>query len=210
MEWKPPEPALQSDEVVLRLLRLDDAPAVVEACRDPAIGRFTFMKEGLTLDEARRWIDDANSRWSVGVPRFAVADARSSRFLGQVGMAVCEPYQSAEMFYWVTVMFSQTLGTALGDWTADTAGLGYVGGAVVFGTLLALAAGAYYWARIPRTVWTAFILTRPLGAVVGDFLDKPRSAGGLALSRYSASAALLAFIVVCLGVFQHRAAKQSH
>ena len=102
VEWKPPEPALQSDEVVLRLLRLDDAPAVVEACRDPAIGRFTFMKEGLTLDEARRWIDDANSRWSVGVPRFAVADARSSRFLGQVGMAVCEPYQSAEMFYWVS------------------------------------------------------------------------------------------------------------
>jgi ribosomal-protein-alanine N-acetyltransferase len=102
VEWKPPDPALRSDEIVLRLLRPDDASAVVEACRDPAIGRFTFMKEGLTLDEARRWIDDANERWSVGVPRFAAADARSDRFLGQVGMAVCEPYQSAEMFYWVT------------------------------------------------------------------------------------------------------------
>src|SRR5439155_829253 len=78
------------------------AAAVVEACRDPAIGGFTFMKEGLTLDEARRWIDDATERWSVGVPRFAVADARSGRLLGQVGMSVCEPYQRAEMFYWVT------------------------------------------------------------------------------------------------------------
>jgi ribosomal-protein-alanine N-acetyltransferase len=102
VEWKLPDRPLRSDEIVLRLLRPDDAPAVVEACRDPAIGRFTFMKEGLTLEEARRWIDDANQRWSGGVPRFAVADARSGRLLGQVGMAVSEPYQSAEMFYWVT------------------------------------------------------------------------------------------------------------
>jgi len=118
----------------------------------------------------------------------------------------------AEMFYWVTIMFSQTLGTALGDWTADTAGLGYGGGAMVFGALLALVVAAYYWTRISRTLlfWTAFILTRPLGAVVGDFLDKPLSAGGLALSRYSASAALFAFILTCILLFQKRAATQCH
>lgn len=85
-----------------------------------------------------------------------------------------------EMFYWVTIMFSQTLGTALGDWTADTAGLGYGGGAIVFSTLLALVVAAYYTTNISRTLlfWAAFILTRPLGAVVGDFLDKPVDAGG--------------------------------
>lgn len=118
----------------------------------------------------------------------------------------------AEMFYWVTIMFSQTLGTALGDWTADTAGLGYTGGAAVFSAMLALVAGAYFWTRISRTAlfWTAFILTRPLGAVVGDFLDKPVSAGGLALSRYSASAVLLLFIMVCLVLFRQRAATKRH
>ncbi|HEX5485535.1 MAG TPA: hypothetical protein VFX23_06025, partial [Limnobacter sp.] len=96
----------------------------------------------------------------------------------------------AEMFYWVTIMFSQTLGTALGDWTADSAGLGYTGGALVFGALLALIVLAHYKTRISKTVlfWAAFILTRPLGAVVGDFLDKPVSAGGLDLSRFTASA----------------------
>jgi uncharacterized membrane-anchored protein len=79
-----------------------------------------------------------------------------------------------EMFYWVTIMFSQTLGTALGDWTADTAGLGYKWAAIIFGSLLLLIAAAYYWTRISRTIlfWAAFVLTRPLGAVVGDFLDK--------------------------------------
>lgn len=118
----------------------------------------------------------------------------------------------AEMFYWVTIMFSQTLGTALGDWTADTAGLGYTGGAIVFGALLVLVAACYYWTKISRTLlfWAAFILTRPLGAVVGDFLDKPLNAGGLALSRYSASAALLAFIVVCILLFKQKAAKTAH
>ncbi len=118
----------------------------------------------------------------------------------------------AEMFYWVTIMFSQTLGTALGDWTADSAGLGYSGGAIVFSTLLALVSAAYYWTAISRTLlfWAAFILTRPLGAVVGDFLDKPRDAGGLALSRYTASAVLLVFIVVCIVVFPQRAAKQAY
>ena len=88
----------------------------------------------------------------------------------------------AELFYWVTIMFSQTLGTALGDWTADTAGLGYEGGALVFSALLLLVVATYYRTKISRTVlfWTAFILTRPLGAVVGDLLDKPVHSGGLA------------------------------
>ncbi|HPB90590.1 MAG TPA: hypothetical protein PLD80_03650 [Rugosibacter sp.] len=133
------------------------------------------------------------------------------RTLGSVSVnTVSSP--KAEMFYWVTIMFSQTLGTALGDWTADTAGLGYVGAAVVFGTLLALVVAAYWWTAISRTLlfWAAFILTRPLGAVVGDFLDKPLSAGGLALSRYSASAALFAFILVSIFLFKQRAAKSAH
>jgi uncharacterized membrane-anchored protein len=117
----------------------------------------------------------------------------------------------AEMFYWITIMFSQTLGTALGDWTADTAELGYTGAAVVFGLLLALVAAAYFWTRISRTAmfWAAFILTRPLGAVVGDFLDKPVSAGGLALSRYVASAALIIFIIACIAIFPQRAAPRT-
>lgn len=133
------------------------------------------------------------------------------RTLGSVSVdTVNSP--KAEMFYWVTIMFSQTLGTALGDWTADTAGFGYIGGAVLFSTLLALVVAAYYWTRISRTIlfWAAFILTRPLGAVVGDFLDKPLNAGGLALSRYSASVALLVFIVACIFIFPQKAAKQSH
>lgn len=118
----------------------------------------------------------------------------------------------AEMFYWVTIMFSQTLGTALGDWTADSAGLGYSGGAVLFSVLLVLVAAAYYFTRVSRTAlfWAAFILTRPLGAVVGDFLDKPLSAGGLALSRYSASAALLVFIVACIALLPQRPAEGQH
>jgi len=105
-----------------------------------------------------------------------------------------------------------TLGTALGDWTADTAGLGYRGGTVVFVGLLALVAAAYYWTKVSRTVlfWAAFILTRPLGAVVGDFLDKPLKSGGLALSRYSASFALVVFIAVCVMIFPQRAASQNH
>ena len=115
----------------------------------------------------------------------------------------------AEMFYWLTIMFSQTLGTAVGDWLADTEGVGYIGGAIVFGSLLALVAAAYFWTHLSRTLlfWAAFILTRPLGAVVGDFLDKPRDAGGLALSRFSASAALAAFIIACILIFPQRPAK---
>lgn len=118
----------------------------------------------------------------------------------------------AEMFYWITILFSQTLGTALGDWTADSAGLGYGGSALLFGAMLLLIAAGYYWTSVSRTVlfWAAFVLTRPLGAVVGDFLDKPTSAGGLALSRYSASAALLAFIVACLLIFPQRASQTAH
>ncbi len=128
------------------------------------------------------------------------------RSLGSVSVdTVNSP--KAEMFYWVTIMFSQTLGTALGDWTASTAGLGYSGGAVVFSILLGLVVAAYYWTSISKTIlfWAAFILTRPLGAVVGDYLDKPLNAGGLALSRYSASAALLVFIVACILIFKQRA-----
>lgn len=118
----------------------------------------------------------------------------------------------AELFYWITIMFSQTLGTALGDWTADTAGLGYSGGALVFTGLLALVAGAYCWTKISRTMlfWAAFILTRPLGAVVGDFLDKPLSAGGLDLSRFAASAILLAFIAGCIYIFPQKASQKAH
>ena len=118
----------------------------------------------------------------------------------------------AEMFYWITIMFSQTLGTALGDWTADSAGLGYTGGAVAFSLLLVLVAAAYFWTNISRTAlfWAAFILTRPLGAVVGDFLDKPINAGGLALSRYSASASLIVLIIGCILIFPQQAAKESH
>lgn len=130
------------------------------------------------------------------------------RTMGSVSIdTVVSP--KVEIFYWVTIMFSQTLGTALGDWTADTAGLGYTGGAVVFGVLLALVAAAYFRTRISRTTlfWAAFVLTRPLGAVVGDFLDKPISTGGLALSRYSATLALLVFIVACIVIFPQRAAK---
>ncbi len=118
----------------------------------------------------------------------------------------------AEMFYWVTIMFSQTLGTALGDWTADTAGLGYLGGMMVFGALLATLVAAYYWTRMSRTMlfWAAFILTRPLGAVVGDFLDKPLQAGGLAMSRFGASAALMTLMVACILLVPQRAAARNH
>lgn len=133
------------------------------------------------------------------------------RTLGSVSVdTVSSP--KAELFYWVTIMFSQTLGTALGDWTADTAGMGYLGGVAIFVGLLALVAAAYYWTKISRTVlfWAAFILTRPLGAVVGDFLDKPHASGGMALSRYSASLVLFAFIGACLFAFPHRAAEKAH
>ena len=114
-----------------------------------------------------------------------------------------------EMFYWVTIMFSQTLGTALGDWTADSAGLGYGGAAVIFGSLLVLVAACHFWTKISKTVlfWVAFILTRPLGAVVGDFLDKPLAQGGLNLSRYTASGALVILVIACILIFPQKPGK---
>ncbi len=133
------------------------------------------------------------------------------RTLGSISIVSIKTAK-AEWFYWVTIMFSQTLGTALGDWTADTAGLGYLGAAVLFSALLAGVVAAYLWTTVSRTAlfWWAFILTRPLGAVVGDFLDKPLDEGGLALSRYTASIVLLAFIVVCVFAFKHKPAAQAH
>ena len=133
------------------------------------------------------------------------------RTLGSIAVdTVSSP--RTEAFYWITIMFSQTLGTALGDWTADTAGFGFDGGALVFGALLIVLAGLYWWTRISRTAlfWAAFILTRPLGAVVGDLLDKPVAEGGLALSRYTASAVLVVFIVVCIFAFPQRPAASAH
>lgn len=119
---------------------------------------------------------------------------------------------ASETFYWVTIMFSQTLGTALGDWTADTAGLGYTGSMVIFGGLLGLIAVAHYRAILPGAAafWAAFILTRPLGAVLGDFLDKPVESGGLALSRYSATLVLSGFILALILMFRQRAAGKAH
>ncbi|MCY7354041.1 MAG: hypothetical protein LH470_02975 [Lysobacter sp.] len=133
------------------------------------------------------------------------------RSLGSIDVGTVSTPKS-EFFYWLTIMFSQTLGTALGDWTADTAGLGYAGGASVFSALLLVVALAYFWTSISRTAlfWAAFILTRPLGAVVGDFIDKPVSKGGLELSRYSASAVLFGLIVLCILVFTQRPAKVAH
>ena len=112
-----------------------------------------------------------------------------------------------EAFYWAAITFSQTLGTALGDWMADSTGLGYQGGALVFAAALAVVAALYYWSSVSRVLlfWAAFILTRPLGATVGDFLDKPTSHGGLDLSRPLASAVIAAFIIVCLLVLPQRA-----
>lgn len=133
------------------------------------------------------------------------------RTLGSVSVSTVRS-PKAEAFYWLTIMFSQTLGTALGDWTADTAGLGYTGAAIVFSGMLAVVVAAYYWRGVSRTLlfWAAFILTRPLGAVVGDFLDKPVGAGGLALSRYSASAALLTFMLLAILMVRQRAARTAH
>ncbi len=133
------------------------------------------------------------------------------RTLGTVSInSVSTP--KAEGFYWTTIMFSQTLGTALGDWTADSAGLGYVGGIAIFVGLLALVAVAYRWSRVSHTIlfWAAFVLTRPLGAVVGDFLDKPISSGGLDLSRFGASAVLLVFMAGCIAIFPQRPAESHH
>ena len=117
-----------------------------------------------------------------------------------------------EIFYWVTIMFSQTLGTALGDWVADTNDMGFLGAAAIFGGLLVVTALLYYFTSVSHVIlfWTAFILTRPLGAVVGDFLDKPHAEGGLVLSRYTASLSLLAVIIVLILIFPQKPASKAH
>jgi len=114
-----------------------------------------------------------------------------------------------EAFYWTAITLSQTLGTALGDWIADTGGLGYQGGALVFAAGLAVIGGLYSWTNVSRVslFWSAFILTRPLGATVGDFLDKPVSHGGLAFSRPLASAVIAVFIIGCLFFLPQRAGR---
>ena len=119
---------------------------------------------------------------------------------------------SVEVFYWVTIMFSQTLGTALGDWVADNEDLGYLGAAAIFGGILLVVVALYFWTNISRVIlfWIAFITTRPLGAVVGDFLDKPVDKGGLELSRYAASIVLLVLIVAFILIFEHPAADEAH
>jgi uncharacterized membrane-anchored protein len=117
-----------------------------------------------------------------------------------------------ETFYWVAILFSQTLGTALGDWMTDTNGLGYEGGALVFGAGLGLIAAAYFLTDISRTLlfWAAFILTRPWGATLGDLLDKPLTDGGLAFSRLYASAILAAIIIACVALLPQRAGEHPH
>jgi len=116
-----------------------------------------------------------------------------------------------EAFYWTAILFSQTLGTALGDWMADTNGLGYERGAVVFAAGLMVVAAAYFYTNVSRTLlfWSAFILTRPLGATLGDFLDKPVASGGLAFGRFYASALLAVIIVACIVLLPQRAGKHA-
>jgi uncharacterized membrane-anchored protein len=114
-----------------------------------------------------------------------------------------------EAFYWAAITFSQTLGTALGDWVADTSRLGYEGGALAFGAGLVVTAALYYWTDVSRVLlfWVAFILTRPLGATLGDFLDKPLDHGGLALSRPIASAVIAAIMITCILLIPQRPGK---
>ena len=126
------------------------------------------------------------------------------RTLGSVDVnSVISPRE--ETFYWITITFSQTLGTALGDWIAD-AGLGYSGGALVFGAALAVVAIFYFTTKSSRVLlfWSAFILTRPLGATVGDFLDKPIAKGGLAMNRPLASAVLAVVIIALIVILRQR------
>ena len=135
--------------------------------------------------------------WKVSTGTINIASVRSAK---------------TEIFYWVTIMFSQTLGTALGDWFADTADLGYLGAAGVFGAGLLVIALLCYLTKVSRPIlfWVAFILTRPLGAVVGDLLDKPHEQGGLELSRYVATAILLGLIIGAILIFPQRPAEEAH
>lgn len=133
------------------------------------------------------------------------------RTLGSVSISKITS-RKAELFFWTTILFSQTLGTALGDWVADPEtglGLGYGGGAILFAGALAIVSAAYFWTKISHTLlfWAAFILTRPLGATVGDFLDKPHASGGLELSRYVASGIIAVFIVACILLLPQKAEK---
>lgn len=132
--------------------------------------------------------------------------------MGSVSVSTINSHK-AEAFYWATIMFSQTLGTALGDWMADPKGgygFGYDGGAIVFAIGLAIVGALYLRTRVSHTLlfWAAFILTRPLGATLGDLLDKPHSSGGLALSRYAASAVIAAVIIGAIFLFPQRAERQ--
>lgn len=131
--------------------------------------------------------------------------------LGSVAIATVDR-PAAEGFYWATLMFSQTLGTALGDWVTDASGRGYAFAGLVFGALLLLVAAVYFWRPMLATplFWTAFILTRPLGAVLGDFLDKPISSGGLNLDRFAASGVLTAFLFAGLLFLPQRPAAHGH
>jgi uncharacterized membrane-anchored protein len=133
------------------------------------------------------------------------------RSVGSVSLGDVTSIKS-ESFYWLTIMFSQTLGTALGDWTADTEALGYAWSAVIFGSLLAVIAILYFSTKISRTwlFWSAFVMTRPLGAVLGDFLDKPLAKGGLNLDRYSATLTLFLLMGILIFIFSRRPAKQTH
>jgi uncharacterized membrane-anchored protein len=128
------------------------------------------------------------------------------RSLGSISVETVNT-PKVEAFYWLAITFSQTLGTALGDWMADSTGLGYEGGALVFAAGLVVLAAAYFWTNVSRVLlfWAAFILTRPLGATVGDFLDKPRNHGGLALSRPLASAVIAVLILAALLLLPQRA-----
>ena len=128
------------------------------------------------------------------------------RYAGSVSVNTVKG-PGVEAFYWMTILFSQTLGTALGDWMADTNGFGYERGALVFGAALALIAAFYFLTNVSRTAlfWSAFILTRPLGATLGDLLDKPVANGGFAVDRFTASGLLLAAMIVCIVLFPQRA-----
>jgi uncharacterized membrane-anchored protein len=130
------------------------------------------------------------------------------RTLGTVSIDSINSNQ-AEILYWITILFSQTLGTALGDWMADSTGLGYAGGALVFAVGLAITVAAFFRTNVSRTAlfWIAFVLTRPLGATVGDFLDKPLDHGGLAASRYTASISLAAVMVLLILLVPQRSGR---
>ncbi|WP_115717857.1 COG4705 family protein [Gallaecimonas mangrovi] len=133
------------------------------------------------------------------------------RCLGRINVASVKG-PAAEGFYWLSITFSQTLGTALGDWTADGAGIGYEGGIAIFGGALLLVVALRFASRFspPLLFWLAFVLTRPLGAVVGDFLDKPVDDGGLALSRFAATGSLLIAVLLLITFLPQRPAKTPH